>query len=107
LKFLRWNALGLRRRDGLDVFGVDPGAENNSEQRSRRENRDKLHDLPLLMHDCHSLLNSGNNLYQIQAPRNRRRARGVMFVRSVDLFADGEQIPRGEKKQEAGRRGRW
>jgi hypothetical protein len=46
LKFLRWNALGLRRAAGLAVFGVGPGAEDNGEQRSRRESLDNLHDLP-------------------------------------------------------------
>src|SRR5271165_5844844 len=45
-KFLRWNAFGLRRAASLAVFGVGPGAEDNGEQRSRRESLDNLHDLP-------------------------------------------------------------
>jgi hypothetical protein len=45
-KFLRWNAFGLLRAAGRAVFGVGPGAEDNGEQRSRRESLDNLHDLP-------------------------------------------------------------
>ena len=45
-KFFRWNGFGLRRAASLAVFGVDPGAEDNGEQSSRRESLDNLHDLP-------------------------------------------------------------